>query len=516
MKKKRILSLLLVIVMAVSLLAGCSKKENESEEPTETTENNETTTQDKDTLVVLGSSVVEAFDPLNTALNYKLEWHQLFDVLIEFQEDGSMGPALAESFEPTEDGKGYIFHLRDDVDFIDGTHFNADAVKFAVDTIRSCDLSAWTAAYIGEAEVVDEYTVIINKAASYTKLLEFLSEYLYIVSPTAYQNDPTGFATNPVGSGPYKFKEIGADGYIYMEANEDYFRGAPYFKNLVIRTPLDPSTAVVALQNGEIDIATAIPQDQIEIIADDPTLDVRSASGWSVKSVFLEGPNFVSDQNLRKAIFHAINRENAIIFDNAPEGTEVAKNMYSERMMGDYAGFMDIGGYDVDLAKDYLSKSNYDGKTLKITVTSDQANIAQSIQEDLKAIGITTEINQLDSNTYSAAFVDGSCDIAIVSWGCDYASLEEQMGFHAGTGYYGKIVYNTPEFDQLLADMANIWEDSEREDMCKEALTMTHDFANMVPIYEDTFSNVYSADLEGAQDIWSATFNLYLYQLKLK
>lgn len=509
MKKRRILSVLLVMLMVVGMFSGCGKRSEQSSEKGESK-------QEKDTLVVLGTMEVESFDPLNTPLNSKLDRHQIFDVLIEFQEDGTMGPALAKSFELTEDGRGYIFHLRDDVDFTDGTHFNAEAVKFAVDTIRNSEFSAWTAEYIGEAEVIDEYTVIVNKAASYTKLLEFLSEYLYIVSPTAYQADPENFAKNPVGSGAYKFREIGTDGYIYLDANENYFRGAPYFKHVVIRSPLDSSTAIVALQNGEIDIACEMPQEQINLIKDDPNLVTYSATGWSVKSLMLHGPNFVGDENLRKAIYYAVNRENAIIADNAPEGTQVAKNMYSERMMGNYAGFMDIGGYDVELAKQYLAKSNYDGRSLKITIKADQANIAQSIQEDLKAVGITTEINQLDENSYWASYADGSCDLVFSSWGCDYASLEEQMGFHAGTGYYGKIVYNTPEFDQLLADLANIWDEAGREEKCKEALTMVHDFANIVPIYEDTFSNVYNAKLDGVQEIWSATYNFYLYQLKLK
>ena len=513
-KRNRFLAFLLVFAMAAGMLTGCSGG-GESDDSSKGSASSDTMPDD-DTLVAMSSAVVESFDPLNTALNWKLEWHSIFDVLVEFQEDGSLGPALAESWELSEDGRAYIFHLRDDVDFTDGTHFDAESVKFAVDTIRNGELSSWTAAYIGEAEVVDEYTVKINKAASYTKLLEFLSEYLYIVSPTAYQEDPEAFATNPVGSGAYKFKEIGADGYIYMEANEDYYRGAPYFKNLVIRPPLDYSTAIVALQNGELDIVMTVPQNQVEIVENDPNLVAYSASGWSMKSVIMQGPNFQNDQNLRKAIFYAINRENAIAYDNAPDGATPGKNMYSARMMGDLDGFMDIGGYDVDLAKEYLAKSNYDGRTLKITITADMADIAQSVQEDLKAIGITTEINQLDQNAFSAAFVDGSSDITFSSWGCDYASLEEQMGFHAGTGYYGDIVYNTPEFDQLLADMANEWDDDAREEMCKKALEMTWDFANIVPIYEDTFTNVYSARLEGVQEIWSATYNLYLYQLSLK
>ena len=116
-----------------------------------------------------------------------------------------------------------------------------------------------------------------------------------------------------------------------------------------------------------------------------------------------------------------------------------------------------------------------------MTITTDLANIAQSVQEDLKAIGVQTEINQLDSNAFWAAFADGSCDITIASWGCDYASLEEQMGFHAGTGYYGEILYNTPEFDQILADAANEWDEEKRGELCEEALKLTHEFCEYGP-----------------------------------
>ena len=94
MKQRRILSVLLAMVMMVCMIAGCSKKGEET---------GGESTQDKDTLVVLGTIEVESFDPLNTALNCKIEWHQIFDVLVEFQEDGTMGPGLAESFELTED-----------------------------------------------------------------------------------------------------------------------------------------------------------------------------------------------------------------------------------------------------------------------------------------------------------------------------------------------------------------------------------------------------------------------------
>lgn len=510
MKKKRVLALVLALSMMTGLLTGCGNSSSDDSGSTDGTTSESSNGEVDDTLVVLGSNTVETFDPLNTGLNYKTHYLQIFDTLVRYEEDGSVGPHIAESFEETEDGTGYIFYLRDDVDFTDGTHLDAEAVKFAVDTVTGGEYSSWTSAYIGEAEVVDEYTVIIYKAASYTKLLEFLADYLYIVSPTAYQADPDGFATNPVGSGPYLFEKVGADGYLYLTANENYFNGEPYFKNVVIRTELDSSTATVALQNGEIDIVSILPAEQIALIQDDPNITIATCEGWSVKSVFLQGSNFTSDENLRKAIYYAINRENAIIFDSAPEGTEVATNMFSTRMMGDYSNFMDIGGYDVDLALEYLAKSDYDGSALKITITSDQANIAQSIQEDLKAVGITTEIVQLDANAWSASFVDGSCDMVIVSWGVSYASLEEQMGFHSGNGYYANIVYNTEEFDQLLLDMADIWVEADREEMCKEALTMTFDFANMVPLYEDTFSGAYNSSLTGFEDIWLSTFCFYL------
>ena len=108
------------------------------------------------------------------------------------------------------------------------------------------------------------------------------------------------------------------------------------------------------------------------------------------------GDTFKNDPNLRKAVFHAVNRENGVKLANGGIGS-ASTELFSTRIMGDYAG-MDYGPfYDEALAKEYLEKSDYDGKEFTIVIWQD-SDLAESIQSDLMKIGIKCGIEQVDSN----------------------------------------------------------------------------------------------------------------------
>ena len=123
--------------------------------------------------------------------------------------------------------------LEEDVTFHDGTPFNADAVVYTFDKQFENPLTAYITTYYTACEKVDDYTVKITKATPHVALLPMMAEGPFIVSPTAYEKGAEEFAKNPVGTGAYKFESQGADQYIHLVANEDYFDGAPYFKKPV-------------------------------------------------------------------------------------------------------------------------------------------------------------------------------------------------------------------------------------------------------------------------------------------
>ena len=218
---KKIIALLCAMAMAFGM-AACGQETTGSQQSTgETTteqtteqESAQTTAADKDTLVFISHMTSETLDPLTTASSSGVDknaMHQIFDCLLQFDNDGNPIPCLAESWEDTDDGKAVLFHLRQDVTFHDGTPFNADAVVYTFDKQFENPLTAYITTYYTACEKVDDYTVKITKATPHVALLPMMAEGPFIVSPTAYEKGAEEFAKNPVGTGAYKFESQGAD-----------------------------------------------------------------------------------------------------------------------------------------------------------------------------------------------------------------------------------------------------------------------------------------------------------------
>ena len=194
---KRILSLALAFAMLLTCTALTAASAESS-----------------DTLVVLPYMTSENLNPYAGFGIDKVVRTQLFNSLWQYDENGQGVACLAESWEDSEDGTSVTVHLRQDVTFSDGTPFNADAVVFTYGiAANSAALGYTTQSVISKVEKVDDFTVVLYKAAPYASVKEFCVEYLPIVSPTAYQADPEGFSTNPVGTGAYVLDQVRAGSY---------------------------------------------------------------------------------------------------------------------------------------------------------------------------------------------------------------------------------------------------------------------------------------------------------------
>lgn len=520
---KKLMAFLCALTMAVSMTACGGTSQTQTEENTtsaettnETTSAENTVQADDDTLVFISHMTSETLDPLTTASSSGVDknaMHQIFDCLLQFDDEGTPVPCLAEGWEETDGGKAVLFHLRQDVTFHDGTPFNADAVVYTFDKQFANPLTSYVTTYYTACEKVDDYTVKITKATPHVALLAMMAEGPFIVSPTAYEKGADQFAKNPVGTGAYKFESQGSDQYVHLTANEDYFDGAPYYKKVIIRTPVDSSTAIVALQNNEADIAINVTPNQLALVEEDQNLVAEVNTGWSIKYLNFYAEPFTSDENLRKAVYYAINRENAAMFNNEPE-TVAAKTLYPLRVMGDYADLQTIDGYDVAKAQEYLAQSNYNGEILKLYISSNEALIAQSVQADLQAIGINVEIVQLDTNAYYAKITDGGCQMTILDFGTDQVSTEDMLNFYVSDGYYGAYVYKTPEYDAVMEKIDNEYDSQARRELVKQALEMQYSFYNMVPMYESYFNFVHRAELTGFNPVSGANYVYYLGKVK--
>ncbi len=174
---------------------------------------------------------------------------------------------LASNWTVSPDGKEFSFKLRDGVKFQDGTPFDAAAVKFSLERTKASNpYVKATFDLIKDIAVVSPTEVKITLSAPYPAFLSILAQpQAAIVSPTAVQKFGDKFASNPVGTGPFVFKAAQADTNVVLEANPDYFRGAPKLSKIIYRVIPDASTRRLELESGGVDIVQQ--QGQLSAIA---------------------------------------------------------------------------------------------------------------------------------------------------------------------------------------------------------------------------------------------------------
>ena len=237
----------------------------------------------------------------------------IFDGLIDFTgPDLIIKPMLAVRWEnpsPTT----WRFHLRRGVRFHNGDPLTADDVKFTIDT-QLANKGSTVNSFLGPTEsvrVIDPYTVEITTKTPFPPLLANISR-IHIL-PRAYEKmGAEAFAANPIGAGPYKFVEWRRGQRIVLEANQDYWGGAPTPKRLVFRPIPDPSTRTAELKAGGVDIITSPPVAQLKELAtgDTAIATVPAARVMAYPFNTLQKP--LNDVRVRRALNYAVDRETIV------------------------------------------------------------------------------------------------------------------------------------------------------------------------------------------------------------
>ncbi|MFQ6042267.1 MAG: ABC transporter substrate-binding protein, partial [Candidatus Poribacteria bacterium] len=297
----------------------------------------------------------------------------IYDALVQYKQDSAeIEPALAESWETSEDGLVWTFHLRRGVKFHDGTDFNADAVLFSYDRQRDENHpfhnvgKTWVYwndlgmnDIIESIEAVDEFTVRITLKRPYAPFINVMAIPPFdIVSPTAVKKWREEFTSHPVGTGPFKFVSWARNDRIVLEANENYWGGKPGVQRLIFRTIPESSVRLLELQKGNIHIMEFPNPDELEIIRNDKNLKLLEVAGVNIGYVAM---NFnrkpFDNRKVRLAVNHAINKQS--IVDNLYMGLGiVAKNPIPPTVWG-YDNSIEDFAYNPELARQLLKEAGY-------------------------------------------------------------------------------------------------------------------------------------------------------------
>jgi len=338
----------------------------------------------------------------------------VFNGLVRFppgsDDLGSLEPDLAESWEKSDDGLEWTFHLRDGVQFHRGYgELTAEDVVFSLERAANPDTSSFSGDYAAfeKIEALDDKTVKITLSAPVPSLLGLVANYHggNIVSKKAVEELGADFTLKAIGTGPFMVGEYSPQESITFDANPDYFRGAPKLDQIVYRFIPSDSARDLAMQSGELDVMYGRQDQQwIERMRglDGITVDVvRPAELQNIHFNMTMAP--LDDHAVREAIATAMDRQQYVDF----LGDAIAEPAQSIIPAGNL-GFAPqdlIEKGDPEKAKEMLAEAGYpDGITLKMIQTSlpSMLSIAQVLQAQLAEAGITLDLEVVDHQTFHA------------------------------------------------------------------------------------------------------------------
>lgn len=415
--QKRILSLVLALALMLTAFAGCGSNSGSSASGSSTTSTSSTgeasdssASTESQTSEASGEETVvrmnigsepDSLDPWQSAASdTDAIFHNVFEGLCLYDENGEIIPGLAESWDISDDGLTYTFHLRQGVKFHNGADFTSADVVYTYNNLAGMNGEKAVSSKFDNVEsfeAPDDYTFVIHlKEPS----AGFLSLNIIAVLPEGYEDQ----ATAPVGTGPFKFVEYTPSQRVVLEKNDDYYDEDRMAKvdRVEFYIMSDSAAVVSALQSGQLDIAS-IGADDASVL--EGQFDIYN-SPQNMVQIFALNNEVEPFNNLevRQAINYCIDKDQIINSVFGGYGTKLYTNF--SPVMGVYYNKDVKGTYDTDVAKakELMEQAGYaDGFSFTVKVPANyQAHIdtAQIIAQQLQQINITVNIETVEWATW--------------------------------------------------------------------------------------------------------------------
>ncbi len=467
---------------------------------------------DKSDIVVAVDADVDTIHPTDFSTTVELGvLNQIYDTLLYYSPDGTKDPEprIAESYEISDDGLDYTFHLRDDVTFHDGTPVTADDVVFSIELYKASEYQGSQISMLSSVEATDEHTVVCHLDAPYSPFLQGICSPM-IASKAYYESSEDDFVNNPIGTGPYKFVSRAKGSNIKLEANEDYYRGAPEIKEVTFEVIPDSSTKAIALQTGEVNFAEIDSATKPQLEAN-PAITIAEVptSAFSYIAMNTEKEPF-NDVKVRQAINYAIDRDNlvAVCYDGE---AEVNSNICAKERFG-YSDDQFQYTYDPEKAKELLAEAGietpYD--LGEILVAEKYSNLATVIQNDLKAVGLDVTISVKEFNSYISDLQNGSYGITALNMTLEGDTQTLEMAFTSDyIGIANNARYSDEEMDKLFEQARTETDNDKRAEIFNEIFTKAQDEAIYAVMCNPMTLYAYNSDLTCPEFVLEGNYYLY-------
>lgn len=499
--KKRVLALMLAASMCASLAAcgGSSAKETSAPETqaasaSESEAAGETVAEGDPvkggTLTISLSASPSKLDPIHYSGTYESQIiKEVCDTLIEYNSDLSeYVPCLATEWTASEDGKTYVFKIREGVKFHkgqyqDGRELTAEDVAYSLN--RSGQLSdSNRLSMLENAEVTGDYEVTCTLKSANSSFLTALTDAGNAIVPKEeVEGWGDEFGNHLVGTGPFVLESFQLDQQAVLQKNADYWMAEPNVDTLVFKVITDSTQAVNALQTGEVDIAMDLKGEAVQTVRDNPDLTLLETAGLHVAYLYFnmeQGPT--ADINVRKALIEAVNVEEMVAaLYKYGEAQKASLPLPPGSWGYDASLESKVPGYDPEDAKKLLAEAGYgDGLTLDLYISDTEVrqNMAVLLQAYWAQVGVTLNIHASEWGTFSEVAMSNNANVYGMSWTWypdPYFFLNKLFSTEEWGGIGNGQHYSKAEVDDLLQKALEATDQADRADYYKQALSLIVD-----------------------------------------
>ena len=459
----------------------------------------------------------------------------------DYEGDLAMEVPTVQNGGVSADGLTITYKLRQGVKWADGQPFSADDVKFTYDAIMNPANTISGKSVYGKIEsltVKDPYTVELKMKEPYAAYAEFFSYPVGILPRHALGSLPdlnkADFNRKPFGTGPYRVTDWQAANYIQLDANPNYYKGAPKIGRVIVRIVPDKNTQLAQVRANETDVAVDLNEDDAVQVDRIPGWKAFAIAGLTSDRLFLnlaepgvaDGSRphpILGDKRVRQALEMGIDKQQLV--DKVLSGkTKVATSEYP---VGWAAPNLEPSKYDVDTAKRLLDEAGWqvgadgirekDGRKLHLTISSTSGNtlrenVEQLIQAGWKAMGVDLEIKNATAAVLVGEWSEnglvqrGNFDIAYYGFtpGIDPSGTisprfhSKQIPFEGnqGEGDNG-MRYRDPQVDQWIDEADRTLDQARRKELYGEVMRKIADDVPVIYLYNRANVEAVSQRVQG-------------------
>lgn len=549
--KKKVLSAMLAGTMALSLLSACGSEKPQNIADVTTGSSSAAASSaaaapaEKQEMTFVLNNIPDGLDPgvtNNSFAQYVLI--NCFEGLVTYDETGSLVGGSAESWDISDDGLVYTFHLRDGLKWSDGTPLTAQDFVYSIQRVLTPATAAqyvsMVTSYVKNAQefydgtataedlgvkAIDDQTLEITLIQPTSYFIDVLSMWVYDpVQQATVEANGDSWTSSPesyVCNGPFKVTGMSLNENVILEKNENYWDAENVtLEKLTFRYILDNSTALTAYESGEVDGIISVPSsDYARLKAEKAGLQVYPSYGTVYYNINCEAEPY-NDPLVRKALCLAVDRQalidNVVQVDAQPAYSFLAPG-YSVDGKDITEGRSDYGlsaTADVEAAQAALAEAGYPNgegfPTLKLSYYQDDTvkKIVEAMAEMLKNnLNINVEVSSNDWAIFYEDVQQGNYEVAAMGWSADYLNPMSFLPLFKTGDSSNNSFYSNPEYDALVEQVMSESDAAAAAELTMQAADLASNDYCCLPLYYKANSFLMHDNITGYY--MTASSNLY-------